>query len=446
VKALVVGTGGREHAVAWSLKKSALVDRLYWTPGNAATDEIADNPGIPAGDFQGLLAFARKERVGLTVIGPEAPLVDGLADLFVEHGLPVLGPGAGGARIEGSKAFAKNLMASAGIPTARHAEFSSKREALSYIEKRPPPYVIKADGLAAGKGVSIVQTEREAEEVLGDFFDKKIFGESGLRVVVEDFLRGEEATVLALCDGESVLPLLSSQDHKPVFDGDRGPNTGGMGAIAPAPVANGPVMGRVMEKVLLPLVAELKKNGIVYRGVIYAGLMLEEGRPSVVEFNCRLGDPEAEAVLPLLDSDLGEVLLRTVKGELKGCTLRWREAYACDVVIVSGGYPGSYEKGKEILGLSPGLHRGAQRGEGPGDCRVDENLVVFHAGTKKIQGRTVTDGGRVLNVVGIGKSLKDAVARAYGHIPSIHFQDMFCRKDIGFRGLRHLAPDRPEAG
>jgi phosphoribosylamine--glycine ligase len=446
VKALVVGTGGREHAIASSLAESALVDRLFWTPGNAATDEIADNPGIPIGDFQGLLAFARKERMGLAVIGPEAPLVDGLADLFGEHGLPVLGPGADGARIEGSKVFAKNLMARAGIPTAGHAEFTSKGEALSYINTRPPPYVIKADGLAAGKGVSIVQTEREAEEVLGDFFDKKIFGESGLRVVVEDFLSGEEATVLALCDGENVLPLLSSQDHKPVFDGDRGPNTGGMGAIAPAPVVGERVMGRVMERVLLPLVAELKKVGIVYRGVIYAGLMVNGGQPSVVEFNCRLGDPEAEAVLPLLASDLGEVLLRTVKGELKGCALRWREAYACDVVIASGGYPGSYEKGKEILGLKPEPHSGERRERVPVGPRGEKNLVVFHAGTKKVRGRTVTDGGRVLNVVGIGESLEDAVSRAYRHIPSISFQDMFYRKDIGHRGLGRLAADRPQDG
>jgi phosphoribosylamine---glycine ligase len=444
VKALVVGNGGREHAIARSLAKSALVDRLFWTPGNAATDEIAENPGIPAGDFRALLEFAGKEKVGLTVIGPEAPLVGGLADLFDEHGLPVLGPRSDGAKIEGSKIFAKNLMARAGIPTAGHAEFASRETALSYISKRPPPYVIKADGLAAGKGVSIVHTGREASKVLEDFFDKKIFGESGLRVVVEDFLRGEEATVLALCDGENVLPLLPSQDHKPVFDGDRGPNTGGMGAIAPAPVASERVMGRVMDRVLLPLVAELRRNGIVYRGVIYAGLMLDEGQPSVVEFNCRLGDPEAEAVLPLLASDFGEVLLRTVKGDLKGCVLGWSGAYACDVVVVSGGYPGSFEKGKEILGLDRGPKPGPNRQTG--ESREDETLVVFHSGTKKEDGRTVTDGGRVLNVVGIGETLQMAVDRAYGHIPSIVFQGMFYRKDIGFRGLRRLSAGKPRPG
>jgi phosphoribosylamine--glycine ligase len=424
VNTLVVGSGGREHAIAHSLKKSPLVSRLFWTPGNAAVEEIAENPGIPAGDFPALLAFAKKESIGLTVIGPEAPLVDGLADLFAENGLDALGPAAAGARIEGSKAFAKGLMAAAGIPTAVHAEFTSKREALAYIETRPPPYVIKADGLAAGKGVSIARSEAEAAEALGDLLDKKVFGESGLRVVVEDFLAGEEATVLALCDGAHVLPLLSSQDHKPLFDGDRGPNTGGMGAISPAPALSEAVMGRVMERVLLPLVAELRRRGVQYRGVIYAGLMVRDGEPSVVEFNCRLGDPEAEAVLPLLRSDLCELLLRTAKGDLKGCGVEWREAYACDVVLVSGGYPGRYDKGAEILGL--------ERRED------DEDVIVFHAGTRKSGARTLTDGGRVLNVVGLGKSLGEAVGRAYGRVPTIRFEGMFYRKDIGFRGLERL--------
>ena len=425
MKVLIIGSGGREHALVHSLGKSTLVDRLFWTPGNAAADDIAENPHLPAEDLHGLLRFAKGERVELTVVGPEAPLVHGISDLFAEHGLTVFGPVAGGARIEGSKVFAKELMSGASVPTARYAEFGDRTAALEYIKKFDPPYVIKADGLAAGKGVSIVRSEHEALEVLIDLFDKKIFGESGTKVVVEEFLRGEEATVLALCDGENVVPLLSSQDHKPVGDGDTGPNTGGMGAIAPAPVASERVMGRVMERVLLPLVRELRKRGIVYKGVIYAGLMINEESPFVVEFNCRFGDPEAEAVLPLLLSDLAEAMLRTVNGGLRDYTLAWREGYACDVVLVSGGYPASYEKGEVITGL-PAAGLQVPAGEG---------VVVYHGGTKKVDNRVVTDGGRVLNVVGMGKTLREAVDRAYRFIPKIRFEKMAYRKDIGFRGL-----------
>jgi phosphoribosylamine--glycine ligase len=420
LKVLVIGGGGREHAIACSLSKSSLVDRLFWTPGNAGTAGLAENPGLAVDDFKGLLNFAKKEKIGLTVVGPEGPLVGGIADLFSSQGQRVFGPVSAGAEIEGSKIFSKRLMRKSGIPTSDFVEFHDISSARNYIKSNKPPYVIKADGLAAGKGVIIAQNEDEAEDALSSMLEKKIFGESGTKIVVEDFLEGEEATVLALCDGKNVLPLVSSQDHKPVFDGDKGPNTGGMGAIAPAPVVSEKVMDRVMDRVLVPLVNELNIGGIEYKGVIYAGLMISEENPFVVEFNCRFGDPEAEAVLPLLESDLCEVILQTVNGELKDCVLNWRDGYSCDVVLVSGGYPGSYEKGKKI--------------DIPNEPH--DEITVFHSGTKLNDDVPVTSGGRVLNIVGFGKTLSSAVDRAYRHVKTIKFENMFYRKDIGQRGLR----------
>jgi len=424
VKVFILGSGGREHALADALSKSALVDRVFWTPGNAGTDEIADNPHINIDDFDSLLQFAKNEKIDITVVGPELTLVNGIVDLFTDSGLSVFGPTAEGAKIEGSKLFAKALMKKRGIPTASYAEFFEKKSAMNYIKTAVPPYVIKADGLAAGKGVAIVQSEREAEEVLYNFFERKIFGKSGLKVVIEDFLEGEEATVLALCDGKYIVPLISSQDHKPAYDGDKGPNTGGMGAIAPAPVVSALVMGRVVDRVLLPLVDEFISRGIDYRGVIYAGLMIQEGNPFIVEFNCRFGDPELEAVVPLIDSDFFESLFRAVNGELDKYTIKWKKSYACDVVMVSGGYPGKYEKGKEIEGLERLKSRG--------------NLSVFHAGTKRDGDRVVTNGGRVLNIVGTGKSLRDAVDASYGYVKEVQFENAFYRRDIGFSGLKYF--------
>ncbi len=423
MKVLVLGSGGREHALAYALSQSPLVKRLYWTPGNAATEEIAENPLIKADNFEALLSFAKQEKIDITVIGPELPLVEGIADLFIENGLPVFGPTAEGAQIEGSKIFSKKLMEEKGIPTARYREFFTKDAALEYIRQVDPPYVIKADGLAAGKGVLIVNDEKDARKSLTDMFDRKLFGESGTRVVIEDFLEGEEATVLALCDGQTVVPLISSQDHKPVYDGDRGPNTGGMGAIAPAPVVNTTVMGRVIDRILLPLMDEFRVKNIDYRGVVYAGLMVHNENPFVVEFNCRFGDPEIEAVVPLLESDLAESIVRTVNGELKDCTIEWKKGCACDVVMASGGYPGHYEKGKEIHGLNVSNR---------------ENVYLFHAGTARDAGRVVTNGGRVLNVVATGKSLRDAVAESYAAVDAIRFEGACYRRDIGFRGLKYF--------
>lgn len=425
VKVLVLGSGGREHALAYALSKSSTVSRVYWTPGNAATEEVADNPRIAVDDFTALLSFAKKEKIDITVVGPEVPLVNGIADLFYENDLQVFGPASDGARIEGSKIFAKKLMEQRAIPTARFREFFDEKSALSYIQREKPPYVIKADGLAAGKGVVVAHSEEEAEQTLTDMFERKVFGESGSRVVIEEFLDGEEATVLALCDGQTVVPLLSSQDHKPVYDGDRGPNTGGMGAIAPAPVVNQVVMGRVIDRILLPLVDEFKNRKIDYRGVIYAGLMIRDDNPYVVEFNCRFGDPEIEALIPLWESDIMEALLCTVNGDLSHCTIEWKKGYGCDVVMASGGYPGHYEKGKEIHGIENACTR--------------DGIYVFHAGTSRSNGRVVTNGGRVLNVVSTGNTLRDAVSGSYGAVSEIRFEGAYYRKDIGFRGLNYVS-------
>lgn len=424
MKILVVGSGGREHALAYFLSKSNMIERIYWTPGNAATDQIAENPGIPADDFENLLKFAKKENINLTVVGPELPLVKGITNYFEENGLLVFGPRSEAAIIEGSKIFAKTLMEEASIPTAKYVNFCSLEEASNYLGKLEPPIVIKADGLAGGKGVSICHSRDEARETLRKYFIDRIFGDSGTRVVLEEYLSGEEATVLALCDGETILPMISSQDHKPVFDNDEGPNTGGMGAIAPAPVVTNSVMTKVMERILYPLINQLKKKNIKYRGIIYAGLMITDGEPYVVEFNCRFGDPEAEAVLPLLKSDLAELLLSTSLGELSGIDLQWEDGYACDVVVSSGGYPGKYEKGKVIVGIE----------------RVENNpdSFVFHAGTKKLNNKIVTSGGRVLNIVGKGKTLREAIDKAYENVRFIKFENMHYRNDIGFKGLRRL--------
>ncbi len=421
---LVLGSGGREHALAYKISQSKLLDRLFWTPGNGATEEIAENPHIELDDFEGLVKFARENKIDLTVVGPEAPLVKGIADIFDENGLKIFGPFSRGAMIEGSKIFAKNLMKEAGIPTAEYRAFYDEKSAKTYLNAIKPPYVIKADGLAAGKGVIITEDKESAYKVLDDMFEKKIFGESGTRVVIEEFLAGEEATVLALFDGESIVPLISSQDHKPVFDNDRGPNTGGMGAIAPAPVVNDRVMQRVLERILLPLRNSFKEKNILYRGVVYAGLMIVDENPYVVEFNCRFGDPEAEAVLPLLENDILELLLLTAEGRLNEVSLKWKNGYCCDVVLCSGGYPGKYEKGKEIHGLE--------------NLKNRADVFVFHAGTKKVDDRLVTNGGRVLNIAALGDTLKSAIDKAYRYVDMVSFDGVHFRRDIGYRGLKHL--------
>ena len=421
---LVLGSGGREHAIAYKLSLSRSIDKLFWAPGNGATDEIAENPEINLNDFDKIVSFVKQNAIELTVVGPEAPLVAGISDRFKEEGLNIFGPSSKGATIEGSKIFAKKLMKDVGIPTADFRYFYDYENAKNYIEKLSPPYVIKADGLAAGKGVIIADNKEGAEKALIDMFKNKVFGDSGSKIVIEQFLKGEEATVLALCDGKKILPLISSQDHKAVYDGDKGPNTGGMGAIAPAPVVNENVMNKVINKILNPLIRAFNERNIEYRGVIYAGLMIINGDPYVVEFNCRFGDPETEAVFPLMDSDLGEILFATATGDLSNIDIKWKVGYCCDVVLCSEGYPGKYEKGKRIYGLD--------------NLRNVPDVFVFHAGTKKLDDKFVTNGGRVLNIAAVDDTLENAIDKAYKYVNMVNFEGMHYRRDIGYKGLRHL--------
>ena len=421
---LVLGSGGREHTIAYKLSLSNLVDRLFWAPGNGAVDEIAENPEIKLDDFDRIVSFVKQNKIDLTVVGPEAPLVAGISNRFKQEGLNIFGPDSNGAMIEGSKIFAKKLMRDTGIPTADFMEFYNYENSRRYIEKLDPPYVIKADGLAAGKGVVIANDKKSAEKALTDMFKNKIFGESGSRIVIEQFLDGEEATVLALCDGNNIVPLISSQDHKAAYDGDNGPNTGGMGAIAPAPVVNSNVMEKVVSKILKPLVKAFQSKGIEYRGVIYAGLMIIDENPHVVEFNCRFGDPEIEAVLPLMESDITELLYSTAIGDLSNISIKWKDEYCCDVVLCSGGYPGKYEKGKKIFGLE--------------NLKGKDDAFVFQAGTKREDNKLLTNGGRVLNITAIDDSLQSAIDKAYSYVSVVNFEGMYYRKDIGYRGLKHL--------
>lgn len=416
----IVGSGGREHALAWKLAQSEGVSQIFCLPGNPG---IASEPKcqlvpLAVTDYDGLVHFATTQQIDLTVVGPEVPLVGGIADRFQAAGLKIFGPTAKAAQLEGSKAWAKQLMTEAGVSTARAQVFTSKAEAIASIQTRDVPIVVKVDGLAAGKGVTVARSRAEATEAI-----ETLFASSATEtVVIEDFLEGQEASVLAFTDGETVLPMLAAQDHKPIGEGDTGPNTGGMGAYAPAPVATDEVMAKIRTRVLEPTLTALQKRGIIYRGILYAGLMLSAaGDPSVVEFNCRFGDPETQAILPLLESDLLEVILACVDGRLSELELQWRSGSAACVAMVSGGYPGRYDRGKVIRGLT-----------------AVTDALVFHAGTASQTDDTgamelVTDGGRVLGVTGCGSSLQAALELAYKAVSQIHFDGVYYRSDIGFR-------------
>lgn len=422
MQVLVVGSGGREHALVWKLSQSPSVTQIYCAPGNAGIATIPNCKLLPlsASDTDGLLRFATVQNIGLTVIGPEAPLVAGAADKFEAAGLKVFGPCQAGAQLEGSKAWSKALMAEAGVPTAASEVFTDAETAIAYLNSRPAPIVVKADGLAAGKGVTVAQTTEEAIAAVESLFAGSL-GAAGSTVVIEDFLVGQEASVLAFTDGETIVPMVAAQDHKQVGEGDTGPNTGGMGAYAPTPVVTPDIMKRVQQEVLDPTLKALQNRGITYKGVLYAGLMVApDGTPAVVEFNCRFGDPETQVVLPLLESDLANVMLACASGELKDTPITWKDGYAACVVMASGGYPGKYEKGKAIAGL---------------DAAATTGAVVFHAGTTTTgqTGAIVTDGGRVLGITGLGDSLKSALAIAYNGVESIRFEDAYYRADIGFR-------------
>ena len=419
---LVIGGGGREHALAWKLVRSERVARVLVAPGNAGTgrEPGVENVAVGAEDVDGLLALARERSVDLTVAGPEAPLVAGLADRFGEAGLRVFGPNADAARLEGSKAFTKAFLSRHGIPTAGYAECDSVDEAASHIRGRGTPIVIKADGLAGGKGVVVAQSEAEALAAAREMLSGRAFGDAGRRIVIEEFLAGEEASFICVAGGGEVVALASSQDHKAVGEGDRGPNTGGMGAYSPAPVVDAAVHERIMREIVLPTVAGLAVEGIPYTGFLYAGLMIDTtGTPRVVEFNCRLGDPEAQPILLRLRSDLLDLIEAALDGGLSGVCPVWDERAALGVVMASAGYPGGYRKGHPITGLD--------------DDAPDTK--IFHAGTIADAGRVVTSGGRVLCVCGLGREVGEAQRRAYERTAAIRWDGAFYRRDIGHRAV-----------
>lgn len=433
MKILVVGSGGREHAIAWRLAQDKEGHELYCAPGNAGTAAVATNVAIAADDIEGIAAWAIVNHPDLVVVGPEAPLVKGLVDALQGVGVTAFGPVAAGARMEGSKRFAKEVMDAAGVPTGKAEVFTDAAAAKAALPSFGLPVVIKADGLAAGKGVIVAETTEVAESAIDDMLVGNKFGAAGAEVLVEEFLHGEECSILALVDGENAVLLPSSQDHKRVFDGDKGPNTGGMGAYSPAPVVTADKLPEIKEKIILPVVRELKKRGITYRGVLYAGLMVNDANSNphgplaksgstvnVVEFNARFGDPETEAVLPRLGGSFATALLHAAKGCLKDEDVVVKDEAAATVIIASGGYPGSYEKGKAISGLGEAAAAGA---------------IVFHCGTKTADGKILTSGGRVLSVTGMGATLREAVDKAYAGVGKIAFDKMFYRKDIAHRAF-----------
>ena len=423
MKVLVIGSGGREHALAWILARSPGVSEVLVAPGNAGTslEQSVRNVPVGAEDIGALLDLAQREDIGLTVVGPEAPLVEGIVDRFSEAGLRCFGPTQRSARLEGSKAFSKAFMERHNIPTAAYRSFTDASEARAWVKEHSGPIVIKADGLAAGKGVVVARSAAEAEKAIGEMLEEDRFGSAGRQIVVEEFLQGEEASFIAIVDGGNILPLASSQDHKARDEGDMGPNTGGMGAYSPAPVLDETVTRRVMDKVMRPTVEGLAAEGSPYTGFLYAGLMIDrDGEPRVLEFNCRFGDPETQPILARLRSDLLELLQLALDGSLNQAQVEWDPRAALGVVMAAGGYPGGYEKGHSIEGLP---------------MTEGENFKVFHAGTRMENDRVVTSGGRVLCVVGLGDTVAAARDVAYEIAHGIRWKDCFYRRDIGHRAL-----------
>jgi len=419
---LLIGSGGREHALAWKLAQSPKVEKLLVAPGNPGIG-LLDKCECIALDVENLelvADFAQENNIGLTVVGPEAPLVAGLADVLEARGLAVFGPSKAAAQLEGSKAFSKNIMAKYNVPTAFFKICDNIEDAKAYVEEKGAPIVVKADGLAAGKGVVVAFTKEEALTAIDDMMGDHKFGNAGARVVLEEFMDGEEASLLAFTDGKVIVPMIASQDHKRAFDGDKGPNTGGMGTYAPAPVLTPALRDKATEEVLKPMIAAMQAEGTPYRGCLYAGLMIKGDSVKVVEFNCRFGDPETQVVLPLLDSDLAEIMLACATGKLDQVDIKWSDKAAVCVVVASGGYPESYEKGKEISGLEDAAEVGT---------------VVFHAGSKLVDGKIVTAGGRVLGVTAVAENIKTARDKAYEAVDKISFDKAFSRRDIAWRAL-----------
>jgi len=424
MKILVIGSGGREHALVWKIGQSASKPKIYCAPGSAAIGELAVPVAIQPEQIEKLADFASNEKIDLTVVGPELPLTLGIADLFESRGLRIFGPNKAAARLEGSKVFAKEVLKQNHIPTAAFGTFTDAAAAKRYLSQQKPPYVIKADGLAGGKGVLICSSTREAELAIDDILVRKAFGLAGEKVVIEEFLAGEEASFMVLMDGEHILPLASSQDHKRVFDNDQGPNTGGMGAYSPAPIVTQAIHARILREILAPLMAGLKKREIRYRGVIYVGLMITKEGPKVLEFNARFGDPECQPIMMRLKSDLIPLLEATIDGKLNDIQPEWYDEAAVCVVLCAAGYPGSYDKGKEIHGLDK--------------LRNWQGGFVFHSGTVKQNGGWSTSGGRVLGVTARGRSITAAVEEAYRAVGEISWWGMHYRKDIAYRALTNL--------
>ncbi|OTA15513.1 phosphoribosylamine--glycine ligase [Xenorhabdus vietnamensis] len=428
---LIIGNGGREHALAWKAAQSPLANKVYVAPGNAGTalETNLENVDIAATDIEGLLAFAQDHEIGLTIVGPEAPLVIGMVDAFKQAGLTIFGPTKAAAQLEGSKAFTKDFLARHHIPTAAYQNFTEIEPALAYLEKMGTPIVIKADGLAAGKGVVVATTMEEAQSAIKDMLAGNAFGNAGYRIVIEEFLDGEEASFIVMVDGKNVVPMATSQDHKRVGDADTGPNTGGMGAYSPAPVVTNEIHQRVMETIIYPTVEGMAAEGHTYVGFLYAGLMIDkQGEPKVIEFNCRFGDPETQPIMMRLRSDLIELCLAGATGQLSGKTSVWDDRPALGIVLAAGGYPASYTKGNIIRGLVQKSDIGES----------DINEKVFHAGTAFKDENVITAGGRVLCVTALGCDIADAQKKAYLRAGQISWEGCFYRKDIGYRAIARL--------
>ncbi len=422
MKVLVVGGGGREHALCWAIAASPLITELFCAPGNAGIAQDATCVDIGAEDVDALVRFVQYNDIGFVVIGPEAPLVAGLADRLAEIGVKSFGPSAKAAMLEGSKGFMKDFCARHDIPTAAYGRFTDTAEAKAFVAEQGAPIVVKADGLAAGKGVIIAETVEQANTAIDDMLEGNAFGAAGSEVVIEEFLGGEEASFFALCDGETALPLVSAQDHKRVGDGDTGLNTGGMGAYSPAPIVTGAMVQTIMDDIVMPTMKGMASEGAPYQGVLYAGLMIEDGKPKLLEYNVRFGDPECQVLMMRLRSDLLPALMAAADGELADFDLRWHDEVALTVVMAANGYPGSYDKGSQIKGLN--------------EAASDKDVTIFHAGTSPGEnGEILAAGGRVLAVTALGKTVADAQTRAYRAVDAIDWPGGFCRRDIGWRAI-----------
>ena len=420
MRVLVIGSGGREHALVWKIKQSPKVEKIFCAPGNAGTSEFADNIPIAAEDIEGLLQFAMKKEIGLTVVGPEQPLVMGIVDRFEIKGLRIFGPSASAAELEGSKSFSKEIMQKYGLPTAEYKIFTSAESATKYIQAKNCPLVVKANGLAAGKGVLLCRSSREALVAVDTIMKQRLFGEAGDQIVVEEFLEGQEISVLAFSDGQTVLLMDSAQDHKSVYDGDIGPNTGGMGAYSPAPVFTEIMQQKVRDKIMLPMVRAMQQEGRTYKGILYAGLMLTKTGPQILEFNARFGDPETQPLMVRMDTDIIPLFEACIDGTLSQCQVNWKNKSSVCVVMTAEGYPGTYQKGEIISGLQ--------------NANSTPEVVVFHSGTKEQDGKVLTNGGRVLGVTATGANTESAIQRAYDAVGKVNWRGVHYRKDIGSRG------------